>query len=123
MCFLLIGEKLLSYPEDTRESISYQQTGAETQQVLRTPEQVALHLPLAGPTSRMLAYAIDSIAYWFLIMLIIATLVLLFPVGVWLEQALGEIGEVMQGARSGRALVESHFLASYCCNVRIGLGC
>ncbi len=34
-------------------------TGDQPRQVIRSPEQVALHLPIAGPTSRMLAYSID----------------------------------------------------------------
>jgi len=34
---------------------------AEALQVLYSPEQVALHLPIAGPTSRILAYAIDYV--------------------------------------------------------------
>ncbi len=29
-------------------------------QVVRSPEQVELHVPIAGPTSRMLAYAVDA---------------------------------------------------------------
>jgi len=41
---------------------------------VRAPEQVALYLPVAGPTSRMLAYAID---YLVVLVLQIATLVLL----------------------------------------------
>lgn len=35
---------------------------SEPTQVVRSPEQVALHFPIAGPTSRMLAYAIDLVA-------------------------------------------------------------
>src|SRR5256886_4527570 len=49
-------------------------TAGEAGQVVRAPEQVALYLPVTGPTSRMLAYAID---YLVVLILQIATLVLL----------------------------------------------
>jgi uncharacterized RDD family membrane protein YckC len=36
----------------------------ENGQLVRSPEQVALFLPVAGPTTRILAYAIDAIVMW-----------------------------------------------------------
>jgi len=49
-------------------------TAGEAGQVVRAPEQVALYLPVAGPTSRMLAYAVD---YVVILLLQFAALVLL----------------------------------------------
>jgi uncharacterized RDD family membrane protein YckC len=46
-------------------------------QIVRSPEQVVLHLPVAGPTSRILAYAIDAI------------LLLLAQVALWVVVILG----------------------------------
>jgi uncharacterized RDD family membrane protein YckC len=72
--------------------------------VLHSPEQVALHLPIAGPTSRMLAYGID----FFLIMLVeFGILVLLMtsaPLAEWAVKELrGLQGELAagQGADEG----------------------
>jgi uncharacterized RDD family membrane protein YckC len=36
----------------------------ETGQLVRSPEQVVLFLPVAGPTTRILAYAIDATVMW-----------------------------------------------------------
>jgi uncharacterized RDD family membrane protein YckC len=36
----------------------------EDGQLVRSPEQVTLFLPVAGPTTRMLAYAIDAVVMW-----------------------------------------------------------
>src|SRR2546429_8134174 len=49
-------------------------TAGEAGQVVRAPEEVALYLPVAGPTSRMLAYAVD---YVVILLLQFAALVLL----------------------------------------------
>lgn len=37
-------------------------SSAEPAQVVTSPEQVVLHFPIAGPTARMLAYALDLLA-------------------------------------------------------------
>jgi uncharacterized RDD family membrane protein YckC len=42
----------------------HETTAGEPRQVVRSPDQVALELPLAGPTSRLLAYAVDSLLLW-----------------------------------------------------------
>ncbi len=39
-------------------------TGGEPRQVVRSSDQVALHLPIAGPSSRILAYALDLVLIW-----------------------------------------------------------
>jgi uncharacterized RDD family membrane protein YckC len=46
-------------------------------QLVRSPEQVVLHLPVAGPTSRILAYGID------------AALLLLLQIALWIVVMLG----------------------------------
>jgi len=54
--------------------VPHDTTAGEAGQVVRAPEQVALYLPVAGPTSRMLAYAID---YVVILLLQLAAMVLL----------------------------------------------
>jgi uncharacterized RDD family membrane protein YckC len=64
--------------------------GAEPTQVVRSPEQVALHFPIAGPTSRMLAYGIDLIAVGLLELALFVLLMLVTPLASatqrWLER-------------------------------------
>ena len=55
-----------------------QHTTGEPRQLVRSPEQVVLHLPVAGPASRMLAYAIDWFAIALLQLLLLTVLVLGF---------------------------------------------
>jgi uncharacterized RDD family membrane protein YckC len=40
---------------------NHETTAIDLRQVVLAPEQVELHMPVAGPTSRMLAYAIDLV--------------------------------------------------------------
>src|SRR5437867_10502359 len=47
--------------DDSDQGARDEITGDPPRQVVRSPEQVALHLPIAGPTARMLAYAIDYV--------------------------------------------------------------
>jgi uncharacterized RDD family membrane protein YckC len=49
----------VSKPELT--TAEEENTGGSPRQIVRSPEQVVLALPVAGPTSRMLAYAIDFV--------------------------------------------------------------
>ncbi len=67
-------------------------TVLQPSQVVRSPDAVALHLPLAGPTSRMLAYAADAIALQTTILLLVFLLFLVFPalsgIGTWLRDQL-----------------------------------
>src|SRR5437870_12543030 len=58
------------------DKVPHDNTAGEAGQVVRAPEQVALYLPVAGPTSRMLAYAID---YVVILLLQLAAMVLLVP--------------------------------------------
>lgn len=50
-------------------------------QVVHSPEQYRLELPLAGPTSRILAYAIDYVAILSIQLLLIALVLVLTPLG------------------------------------------
>jgi len=50
-------------------------TDGQARQVVRSPEQVALHLPITGPTTRMLAYGIDCLV---ILLIEIALVVALF---------------------------------------------
>ena len=53
-------------------------------QVVHSPEQVELHLPVAGPTTRMLAYAIDLAAILAIEAALLVGLLALTPVAKWL---------------------------------------
>ncbi len=67
--------------------------GGAPRQVVRSAEQVELELPIAGPASRMLAYAIDFLA---LVVIQVALLALLLLVGVASEgfqRVVDEAGE------------------------------
>jgi uncharacterized RDD family membrane protein YckC len=59
---------------------------------VRSAEGVELHMPLAGPTARMLAYAIDASAVWLMLGLGILLLVLMSPVlERWAREALPHV--------------------------------
>ena len=51
----------MSHGIEFGEQGRYETIAGEARQVVWSPEQVALHLPVAGPTTRMLAYSIDAI--------------------------------------------------------------
>lgn len=59
----------------------------EPTQIVHSPEQVALHFPVAGPTSRMLAYAIDLIAIFLFELLVLVLVFALTPAADALERA------------------------------------
>ncbi len=68
-------------------------------QELRTPDQVALELPIAGPSTRMLAYGIDYLLIFVLQVGLIAMIVLtLPPVVAWLG---GLFEQLQQDLASG----------------------
>lgn len=46
---------------------------------IRSAEGVELHMPLAGPTSRMLAYGVDAAAIWFVLIAVLLVVILLSP--------------------------------------------
>ena len=49
----------MTTPVDTAHPGGIEDTAGGARQVVHSPEQVVLHLPVAGPASRILAYAID----------------------------------------------------------------
>jgi uncharacterized RDD family membrane protein YckC len=88
-------------------------TGDGPRQVVRSPEQVALHFPVAGPTSRILAYAIDVALIWCLEGAILVAAVLWTPFAGWAAERLRTIvpGETSDPQAELAALVA--FLAFF----------
>jgi uncharacterized RDD family membrane protein YckC len=76
-------------------------------QVLRSPEQVALHLPLAGPTSRILAYAIDLVLVVAIEIALLTTVLLGTPLAEQIGSSLSELGKNLDkpGPESSQALL------------------
>ncbi len=68
-------------------------TPSETHQVVHSPEQYRLDLPLAGPTSRILAYGIDYVAIVIIGLLVLALLFALFPLAQQMDAMMGEVAE------------------------------
>jgi uncharacterized RDD family membrane protein YckC len=85
-------------------------------QVVHSPEQHRLELPLAGPTSRILAYAIDYVAIVVLELLAFIALATVLPLTTYLRSLVGEIREAVQSgdpnavAESSAILVIFSFL-------------
>ena len=65
--------------------------GGEPLQIVQSPEQVALHFPIAGPTSRMLAYGIDVIAIALIEIVLVLLAMLISPLASRLERALRDL--------------------------------
>jgi uncharacterized RDD family membrane protein YckC len=76
-------------------------------QVLRSPEQVALHLPLAGPTSRILAYAIDLALILAIEVVLLITVLVGSPLVTKFAESITELGENLDkpGPQSSQALL------------------
>jgi uncharacterized RDD family membrane protein YckC len=68
---------------DTDETID-----SAPHQVVLSPEQVALHFPVAGPTSRMLAYAIDLIVLMAIGLVVFVLVALATPLAGWIGERL-----------------------------------
>jgi uncharacterized RDD family membrane protein YckC len=66
----------------------HETTGDGPRQVVRSPEQVALHFPIAGPTSRILAYAIDVCLIWLLEVALLVAIFLSTPLAGWAAESL-----------------------------------
>jgi uncharacterized RDD family membrane protein YckC len=78
----------------------------EPRQRVHSPEQVALELPIAGPTSRILAYAVDAAAIFLLDLAAIALLLLATPAAAWLSEQFRSVGEAA-GGKTPQELLES----------------
>jgi len=73
---------------DVAEPARHETIDGDARQVVWSPEQVALHLPIAGPASRMLAYAIDAVV---IVALEAAAFVLLFLTTPLLHRVAGPL--------------------------------
>jgi uncharacterized RDD family membrane protein YckC len=77
---------------------AYENTVTEAGQAVRSPEQVLLHLPIAGPTSRMLAYAIDYVLIFMALVGVLVSLILTTPLLHRIETSLTRVfGEMAKG--------------------------
>jgi uncharacterized RDD family membrane protein YckC len=72
-----------------------EQTARGARQIVRSPEQVELHLPVAGPASRILAYAIDYVLILLLLGAVLVAFAVFFVasglVAEWLQEPLSEL--------------------------------
>jgi uncharacterized RDD family membrane protein YckC len=76
----------------------YENTVTEAGQAVRSPEQVLLHLPIAGPTSRMLAYAIDYVVIFMALVGVLVSLILTTPLLHRIQTSLARVfGEMAKG--------------------------
>lgn len=71
---------------DTDETID-----SAPHQVVHSPEQVALHFPVAGPTSRMLAYAIDLFVLMAIGLVVFVLIALATPLAGWVGDQLDAV--------------------------------
>ena len=71
---------------DTDETID-----SAPHQVVHSPEQVALHFPVAGPTSRMLAYAIDLFVLMAIGLVVFVLIALATPLAGWIGDELSAV--------------------------------
>jgi uncharacterized RDD family membrane protein YckC len=74
-----------------------QAAGEDDVQIVRSAEQVALHLPIAGPGSRVLAYGIDYIVIFAIELALFVLLVLTTPLMTRLLEALQPWLEEIRG--------------------------
>jgi uncharacterized RDD family membrane protein YckC len=68
---------------------------------VRSPEQVVLELPVAGPTSRILAYAIDAALMTVLSIALVAIALWTVPVAEWLLEIVGQAADEIAGEDAG----------------------
>ncbi len=94
---------------DAHENPEYESIGDGLRQVVRSPEQVLLHFPVAGPTTRMLAYGIDLIAVYLLEGFVLLVLFLASPLAAWLihqfDSVAVEAKKIPQSASESAALL------------------
>src|SRR5271166_4407590 len=94
---------------DAHENPEYESIGDGLRQVVRSPEQVLLHFPVAGPTTRMLAYGIDLIAVYLLEGFVLLLLFLASPLAAWLihqfDSVAVEAKKIPQSASESAALL------------------
>ena len=61
--------------------------------MIRSPEQVELEFPLAGPSTRMFAYAIDLVVIVLGQAVLLVLLLLSAPLAAWLESSFGQLSD------------------------------
>jgi uncharacterized RDD family membrane protein YckC len=83
---------------DSRHPDLHDSSLGEPRQVVRSADQVSLHLPVAGPTGRMLAYLVDVVIISFLALALFVLLALVTPL---LVRLLGPLQRVAEGLGSG----------------------
>jgi len=83
-------------------------TSSELHQVVHSPEQYRLELPLAGPSSRILAYSIDYVLILILTTLLMIAVFLVFPLAALLDGVFEEYREATL-SQDPYALWESNF--------------
>lgn len=69
----------------------HETTSVGPRQVVHSPEQVELHLPVTGPTTRILAYAIDLAVILVIEAVAVLMLFLVTPVAVWVSQRVSQL--------------------------------
>lgn len=72
-------------------------TDGDPRQVVLSPEQVELQFPIAGPTSRILAYGIDLVVIVAIEGLVLLALLLASPFAHWLAAELQRLGAAFGG--------------------------
>jgi uncharacterized RDD family membrane protein YckC len=78
-----------------------QEPGGDDVQIVRSAEQVALHLPIAGPGTRILAYAIDYSVIFAIGAGLFVLLVLTTPLMTYLLEIIQPWLEALRGGGSG----------------------
>lgn len=73
---------------------------------IRSAEGVALHMPLAGPTARMLAYGVDAAAVWFVLIAVLLVVILLSPSALqWAQGKTDRFRTAPEAAFAGLTIV------------------
>ncbi len=85
-------------------------TSSELRQVVHSPEQYRLELPIAGPSSRILAYAVDYFLIGILMFLTIIAALLILPLAGQLQTLNAEIQEAASSADPNNVLLTDAFL-------------
>ncbi len=88
----------------------HETTGAEPRQVVRSPEQVELHLPVTGPTTRILAYAIDLLVIYAIETGLFVAIALATPATEWVLSKLSGIAAPKPGEAPSEQVLGVFFL-------------
>lgn len=88
----------------------HEATSSELRQVVHSPEQYRLEIPLAGPSSRILAYAIDYFLIVLLMILVAIVAFALFPVAAYLDAANQDVQEAVLSENPNQILEGNYFL-------------